>query len=545
MGSGISRFSTAGWFVAGGTGALGTEVDAVSRIGATSRRPAEPIGRSRRRVVLGAVDRGTRHVRVADGTAVRRRLRRRPTSCERPARIVDDTSTERFALDQHHDRDDQCDGDGDLEPGACSSGGWLHRCRRAQWYWSRMIDSVSRSRVSLMSSACSTSTPGTSAISSTVARCSFDSSPKRSTTAKASAGVTRGTRASSLQPAGRSRRVAVEPAARVAAGDGGVVGGHELDLVVDLAVHLVELQAQQPGVDAQFDDHRLELGGDAVHHVAALHHRGDVADGGDVLELVGGERAERVVEPGLVPLERLQRLVGAVEQAADVLQLVLGAAGVHADDAHLLAGADDRHLQRASDTLGGAVTGAGLAGGHGGVGHQVHVGPGDARAVGAEDDRAVHLGQLGHALRAVRRVEQESAAADGQHVGTVADDDQARPSSPGRRDRARREVVGPERRRRARRATRRRPGRGSSCSESREPPRPAAASASVTVETRSRVMPVDTVGRVGGHDGPREPEPRRLGEPAPGLADLADLARQPDLAEHGHVGRQRRARRWR
>ena len=80
--------------------------------------------------------------------------------------------------------------------------------------------------------------------------------------------------------------------------------------------------------------------------------------------------------------------------------------------------------KRAGDALGGAVTGARLAGGHRGVGHEVHVGPGDARAVGAEDDRAVHLGELGQALRTVRRVEQESAAADGQHVGTVADDDQ-------------------------------------------------------------------------------------------------------------------------
>ena len=41
-----------------------------------------------------------------------------------------------------------------------------------------------------------------------------------------------------------------------------------------------------------------------------------------------------------------------------------------------------------------------------------------------EDDRAIHLGQLAEALRAERRVEQESAGADGQHVGPVAEDEQ-------------------------------------------------------------------------------------------------------------------------
>ena len=43
----------------------------------------------------------------------------------------------------------------------------------------------------------------------------------------------------------------------------------------------------------------------------------------DVFELGGGEVGDRVVEADLVALERLQRLVGPVEQPADVLQLVL------------------------------------------------------------------------------------------------------------------------------------------------------------------------------------------------------------------------------
>ena len=203
-----------------------------------------------------------------------------------------------------------------------------------------------------------------------------------------------------------------------------VVGDHEVELVVDLAVQLVELQAQQPGVDAELDDHRLDLVADAVHHLAALHDGDDVAQRHDVLQLDAGEVGDGVVEAHLVALERLQRLVGPVEQAADVLQLVLRAAGVDVDDAHLLAGRHDRHAQRAGDPLGGAVAGAGLAGGHRRVGDEVHVGPGDAAAVGRDDDGAVHLGQLGQPLRAVRGVDEEAAGADGQHVGLVVEHEQ-------------------------------------------------------------------------------------------------------------------------
>ncbi len=44
--------------------------------------------------------------------------------------------------------------------------------------------------------------------------------------------------------------------------------------------------------------------------------------------------------------------------------------------------------------------------------------------VGREDDRAVHLRQLGQPLRAERGVEQEPARADVEHLGPVADDDE-------------------------------------------------------------------------------------------------------------------------
>ena len=102
-----------------------------------------------------------------------------------------------------------------------------------------------------------------------------------------------------------------------------VVGDDVVELVVDLVVGLVQLQSQQAGVDTELDDHRLDLVGDAVHHLAALDDGDHVADGDDVLDLERGEVAERVVEAGLVALERLQRLVGAIEQPADLLQLAL------------------------------------------------------------------------------------------------------------------------------------------------------------------------------------------------------------------------------
>ena len=80
--------------------------------------------------------------------------------------------------------------------------------------------------------------------------------------------------------------------------------------------------------------------------------------------------------------------------------------------------------RRPGDALGGAVPGAGLAGGHGRIGHQVDVGPGDAAAVGGDDDRTVHLRQLRQPLRAVRRVDEEAAGTDREHVGAVAQHEQ-------------------------------------------------------------------------------------------------------------------------
>jgi hypothetical protein len=225
------------------------------------------------------------------------------------------------------------------------------------------------------------------------------------------------------QPLRVGRRVAGD-AHRGLTGDAGIVGDDEVEFVVERGEHLVELQAQQTGIDTEFDDHRLDLGRDLAHHHAALDHCRHIVHGDDVLDLECGERAGGVVEFVLVALERLQRLVGTVEQPADVLQLALHAAGVDVDDAHLFADADDRHAQRHGHSFGGAVPGAGLGGGRRGVGHEVHVRSGDAGRVVAEDDGAVHLRQFAEPLRRELGIEQKAARADGQHAGVVAHDDE-------------------------------------------------------------------------------------------------------------------------
>ena len=192
-----------------------------------------------------------------------------------------------------------------------------------------------------------------------------------------------------------------------------VVLDDQAAVVLDAAHELVELEADEPAVDAELDDVALDLLGDAPHHLGALQHgarrRAAVTRSSTSS---GRERGRHVVEAVLVALERLQGLVGPVEQARDRLERVLLVADVDGDDRHVLGHRDHRHVDRAGHPLGGAVAGAGLRRRHVGVGHQVDVGPGDAAGVGGQDDGAVHLGQLGQPLGAEGGVEQEAARAD-------------------------------------------------------------------------------------------------------------------------------------
>ena len=109
---------------------------------------------------------------------------------------------------------------------------------------------------------------------------------------------------------------------------------------------------------------------------------------------------------------------------ANFLQLALLAACVDVDHAHLFAGRDHGYVERSGDALSCAVAGAGLAGRDGGVGNEVYVRSCDSPALRRNDDRSVHLCQLGQPLWAVRGIDQESARADRQNVGFVAQDQQ-------------------------------------------------------------------------------------------------------------------------
>ena len=115
--------------------------------------------------------------------------------------------------------------------------------------------------------------------------------------------------------------------------------------------------------------------GDAVAPSRRAARRCDVANGDDIFQLESGEVGERVVEAHFVALERLQGLVGAIEQPADVLQLMLAPAGVDVDDAHLFADADhgtgsDRATRSAVRCRVPVSTCR-----HRRVGHEVDVGP--------------------------------------------------------------------------------------------------------------------------------------------------------------------------
>ena len=146
-------------------------------------------------------------------------------------------------------------------------------------------------------------------------------------------------------------------------------------------------------------------------------------------------------------------------------------------------------------------------------------------------------------------VEQEPAAADGQHVRPVAEHDQRAHLRPhdaveavaqrrARRDRGERGVE--------------RVGRGPRTVTSAEPTDGGRSVGPIAtdrrlrgqrlgdgVDTRSSSMPATPFGELAGTIARAEPEPRRLGQPARRVRHLAQLAGQADLAEHHEVGRQR------
>ena len=99
-----------------------------------------------------------------------------------------------------------------------------------------------------------------------------------------------------------------------------VVDDDQAALVLHPGQELLELEAHEAAVDAELDDVALDLLGDAQHHLGALQHHDDVADGDEVLDLERREAVGDLVEALLVALEGLQGLVGPVEQPGDGLR---------------------------------------------------------------------------------------------------------------------------------------------------------------------------------------------------------------------------------
>ena len=239
----------------------------------------------------------------------------------------------------------------------------------------------------------------------------------RPRTAAAAAGSTSSVGDSGASSASRSAATARTAGRQVVADD-------QLTLGVDAGDELLELQREQATVGAQLEHVVLDLGGDPGDHLQALGHHRDVAHRDEVLDLQGREGAGDLVEAQLVALEGRQRLVGPGQDLPGVLQDVAGLTDVGRDDLHRLGDRDDGETGLAGHPVGRPVPGAGLLGGDGVVGHQVHRRPQDPGDVAVEDDRAVHLGQLAQPGRGEGHVEAETTGRDRLHGLVVAQHDQ-------------------------------------------------------------------------------------------------------------------------
>ena len=199
---------------------------------------------------------------------------------------------------------------------------------------------------------------------------------------------------------------------------------------LDAADELVELQRQQAAVGAELHHVVGDLLGDPPDHLQALDDDGDVADGDEILDLEGRERARDLVEPGLVPLQRGERLVGLGEDGVGALEHVAQAADVERDDPHRLADGDHGVAGLLGDPFRRTVPGAGLARLDRRVGHELDGGAQDARHVLVGDDRAVHLGELAQPGGRELDVEHEAAGADLLDQAVLPEDDERTGAAP-------------------------------------------------------------------------------------------------------------------
>src|SRR3954453_24076316 len=199
--------------------------------------------------------------------------------------------------------------------------------------------------------------------------------------------------------------------------EGRLVGG-------DADHRLLELHLDQPALGAELDDVALDLDGHAGHELGPLEDREHVVKCHAALELERGQAGRDLLEAAAVLLERGERLVRLGEDDRDVLEDVLRPVEVERDDVAPLRDRDHERAGLLRHALGGAVAGARLERHDRRVGHQLDVGPADLRAVGAQDDRAVHLRHLVEQGGRVVDVELDPARVEERELVAVADREQ-------------------------------------------------------------------------------------------------------------------------
>ena len=154
-------------------------------------------------------------------------------------------------------------------------------------------------------------------------------------------------------------------------------------------------------------------------------HGDDVPEGHHVLYFERRKGIRHDVETVPVTLEGLERLVGPRKKALHRHKRALLFTPVNRNDRPVFGHGDDGHVQRTGHPFGGAVARPRFGGGYCRVGHQVDVGPGDPARVVRQDDRPVHLRELGEPLRAELGVEQEPPGADREDLRAVPNQDES------------------------------------------------------------------------------------------------------------------------
>ena len=163
-------------------------------------------------------------------------------------------------------------------------------------------------------------------------------------------------------------------------------------LCLDTLHQVGELEADDLTACSEVYRVPVDLGAESSHQLGTLHHgdHGPVAR--YVAHLEPGQPLQGVVETPPEALQRLQRLVGLGHELGRVLQLVPGLTKEDGGRPAVLTHRHHRLLCLDRDPLGGAMAGARLLGSYCRRGDEMDVGPEDAGAVVAQDDRSVHLG---------------------------------------------------------------------------------------------------------------------------------------------------------